>query len=417
MNTKIRMGKSGVIRTDYKKIFELLILFTPVIDTINGLLLRSNIYISVISIGMIFRLLFMGFILRVFIKKGVKKEVSVCLFSLVYFIVVALIWGINDGIGALFSYITYAAKWMLPIMIVCCFLILYKDIQRDEKERIKKILDFFSYIFAIFLIVEFLFGIGTKTYYDAGFKGLFYSTNDISYCLTISAIITLFDWFQKNQIKKFVKLIINLAALIILSAKSGFVFIAFSLICFIFYFIRNKKFVKKILLFFSAICGVIFLYINMFNNEIDGFFGRYMNMYAYTIEANGFNIDAVLNFLTSGRWLRTVYQLTNFVNMDNFVLPFLFGWIAPDNGTYSIVVEMDFFDAFFQYGSIGMLLLIFIYIYFFSIRKKDFFWTFVFFISMMSAMWGGHIISGALSGTYFALCCSAMILGIKVNER
>lgn len=133
--------------------------------------------------------------------------------------------------------------------------------------------------------------------------------------------------------------------------------------------------------------------------NINDFVNRYTNMWLDSQNGGGF-WDSFMNFATSGRTQRIAMSFSQ-INNGNYFVNFLFGWIKPDNAN---VVEMDFNDLFFQYGMVGFSLLVWFYLSFAHLRsKKAFILKYIMIVSIMYAILAGHVISGAFSGTMFAM--------------
>lgn len=166
------MGKKiRFFNTNYQLDYWLL-LITPIIDTINGLYIQKY-GATGLSIGTIYRLLFMLYVIARICK---KKMLFIRFLPLLYFPVIGIIRGASGG--GLFGCITYAMKWLLPLI-----LIIYYGLAKNNKQDIKRCLirclEFWSAFVPLSLIVEYLLQVGEVSYYDAGFKGLYYSTKDI----------------------------------------------------------------------------------------------------------------------------------------------------------------------------------------------------------------------------------------------
>lgn len=392
------------------------ILITPFIDTINGFFLFVNGVSGVTdstSIGAVYRILVMVLMCYFIFGKGIRREKFILLLSLTYFPFKAIIQGLIEG--AFFSFLSYALKWIYPILLMEGFCAVYRYTPDNGKRCLHMIINFFSWSFAVLLIVEYILGLGRVTYYDAGFKGLFYSTNDISFCLTVGGIYQIFIFFERHSIKHILYSVLNLIALVILAAKSGFAFIAFALVYCIFYkgIIYRKKFMYVGILLVMGVVGVLFIK-SQFGLEIQEMMLRYRNMFENSMNKRG-TFDGIMTFLTSGRTQRINSFLSRLRETRPIIIHFLTGWIRPDNGT---VIEMDFHDLFCQYGFIGLWILGRYYLKIFGKSSGDKKYKLLYLTSMISAVLGGHIISAALSGTVLAVIICFLYTGDMVrNEK
>lgn len=393
-----------------KKVWYYIVVLTPIVDTINGYFLytkgitEASGATSSASIGTYYRALAILIMLYFSLIKHPSKWNIISVNILMYFPIVSVIKGLIDR--AIFSYLSYALKWIYPPLLIIGFFSAYKFDLNTGLDDVKKVLYIFSYSFPFLLIFEYIFELGRLTYYNAGFKGFFYSTNDISFCLIVGFIVGLSDFFGKYSIRGFLISSINFLAIIILGTKSGILFSVISVFIIWLHnsFQNKKKFIYSILLLGVAmIIGVVTGY--RMRDEISNILLRYSNMFIGTIGSSPGSFEKVMAFLTSGRTDRIHKFFSQLLYSKNYVLCFLTGWIRPDNAT---VIEMDFHDLLCQFGLIGFLILTVTYIKVFkSGIKKKFEYIYIFVLAILSAILGGHIISAALSGTVLAvvICC------------
>lgn len=399
----------------YETIWFWMIIITPFVDTINGLLLFANGVSGVtdrVSIGAFYRIIVIMMMLYFVYKKGGCRSSILYIVCLMYFPVKAIMQGLIEG--GLFSFLSYALKWIYPILLIEGFCTVYRNNPDKGKEHLNNIMNFFSWSFAALLLLEYCLGWGRETYYDAGFKGFFYSTNDISYCLTVGCIYQIFLFFKRHSIKHIVCIALNLTALIVLAAKSGFVFIVLALVYSLFYsgFFNRKKLMYAGILLILGVVGLTFIG-NKFDSEIQEMMLRYRNMYEYSM-ARRSTFDGILAFLTSGRTPRIERFFEQLENVKPIMIHFFTGWVRPDNGT---VIEMDFHDLLCQYGLIGLLILGTYYLKKFWQSKGNKEFKLIYLISMISAALGGHVISAALSGTVLAVITCFLCTGNMVKKE
>lgn len=397
------MIKLKVFKTKYW-IDYYLILLTPIVDTLNGLILRTNGVSDGLSFGSIYRIIILIYVLYGIAR---RKNNLIMILLAMYFPLIGLIKGANNG--KLVGCLTYGAKWLLPIAIIHYYSFIKRD--KDEIQRcIYKTLDFWSAFVPISLILEYIFNLGVASYYDSGFKGYYYSTNDLALVLIVLFIYKLYKSFNNKKSKKNIILaFLNFVAIIILSTKSSMIFAVVSVV---YMLIKFGKINCKTVLRVIASGMIMFLLIGFMNDEITKFIMRYQNMWEYSKSSN--LVEQFFVFATSGRTSR-ISGFFNEIYNGNFVINFLFGWIIPDNVN---VIEMDFHDLICQYGFIGLIIMIIEYGYLIimGIRgESPFLYTII--ICFIYAMLAGHVISGAFSGTCFSLIFSLLILSVKNNGR
>lgn len=171
--------------------------------------------------------------------------------------------------------------------------------------------------------------------------------------------------------------------------------------------IKNKEFKRQNLLYIVTIvfCGVLVIGLVM-KNEIANVMVRYTNMWSYSQKNNLW--EHFLMFATSGRTDSIAPFFSQLSNSNMIFIDLLFGWIIPDNAH---VIEMDFHDLLCQYGIVGFSSVILVYISFIlkCKRRLEPYW-FMVIVGLVYAYLAGHVISGALSGTIFAVNFSMLIL-------
>lgn len=393
------------IKTKYfqYELFFLLLMLTPIIDTINGFMLQGEETTN-LSLGTLYRTIILCCIMYKCLK---IKSFFTCGVILLYFPIVGAIRGIEEG--ELVGCLTYAIKWIFPILLI---LYLYKNVCDCEKTQIwlKKCFDFWSWYVPVSLIIEYILDLGVATYHTVGFKGLYYSTNDIAFVLISVYIYSLYDLLFINvNIKNLIKCILIFAGIIILSTKSS---IIFSILILVYFLIRITKITrtKKVGVGLISL-GIIAVVYYLNENFISAIIDRYVFMWESSFRNN--LLEQALIFATSGRIERISLFFLQLCDSQAPVISILFGWIIPDNVH---VIEMDWIDLITQYGVTGFGIELMIYCYFIKIALRypvRPYWEGVI-IGLIYSLLAGHVISGALSGTVFAsmfslLLCSSYI--------
>lgn len=386
MKIKIKRYKTKYV-LDY-----LLIMITPIIDTINGIYIIKH-GATGFSLGTVYRLLLLIYVI---IRLFKKKALILHLIPLIYFPIVGIVRG---GIN-IFNCLTYAFKWILPIVLILHYAFNKED-KLDIKLCLLRTLDFWSVFVPVSLIIEYFLKLGESSYYDAGFKGLYYSTNDIALVLIVCFIYTLWKSFYLDK-KNIVWSLLNFISIVILSTKSSLIF---AIISFIYILLSSKKVKVRYIIYFI----MLFMFVWKFTGIsilMTNFVNRYSNMWDGI--SGGSLINRFLIFATSGRTLRINTYFNEINTHGNYLINLFFGWVIPDNAH---VIEMDWHDLTCQYGIIGFIVLIFEYGTFFlkCNHKVQPFW-YITLICLIYSLLAGHVISGAFSGTAFALVFSLLLL-------
>ena len=369
-----------------------LILITPIIDTINGLFLLKH-GATGFSVGTVYRLFLLFYVIA---RLCTKRIFFIQILPLFYFPIIGLIRGGDNVFGC----ITYATKWIMPIILIMYYGLAKVD-KVDIKRCLTKTLDFWSLFVPMSLILEYVMKLGRSTYFDAGFKGLYYSTNDIALVLIVLFIYTLYKTLNIDN-KNFILCLINVIAIVILSTKSTVVFALFSLI---YLLIISKKVKIRHIVSIMIIMVVVWMFANT-NAQLDNFILRYSNMWNNAAANSG--ISKFLFFATSGRTSRIKLFFDQIHENGFYISNLLFGWVQPDNAH---VIEMDWHDLFCQYGVIGFIICLFQYVKFFlkSYIKSTPYWYIVI-VCMIYSILAGHVISGAFSGTALAIVFALLLL-------
>ena len=200
-----------------------LLVITPLMDTINGWYVLNHGETG-ISIGTFYRLILL---LYIFLYFRFNKNEMMWLLITTYFPISSAIRAVLGGYSFISAF-TYGLKWMLPVI----FILLFNHLKDSGKTNFPiRILDIWKYLIPTILIIEYILRIGEKSYFDAGFKGLFYCTNDIGFSLTMMSIYSIYSFFFVSMnVKNVIPLILNIAAILILSTKSCLIFTVITLL-------------------------------------------------------------------------------------------------------------------------------------------------------------------------------------------
>lgn len=381
--------------TNYKLIY-IMILITPIVDTLNG------IYIlhygpTGLSLGTFFR----AMILFCISIKGIKNSeyFQVLLISL-YFPVSAIAKGYL--FGGMFRYITYSLKWIFPVLLIAYFVTCCKE--KKVEEDLKKSIDFWAFFIPLSIIIEYVLGIGYVTYYGTGFKGLYYSTNDIAFVLIVLLIYKSYELLNGLSFIACLKVGTIAISILLVATKSSIIFMG---ITFIFFIICSKKISinNKVRVVAIMIVGCIFVgYLG--KEQIGAIFERYGNM--WSISDDGKIISQFIRFASSGRTDKIPTFFGKLVGDKEIMFKFLFGWIQPDNAT---VIEMDWIDLICQYGLLGFSILTGVYVKYIgkvALVSEPYGWSVI--VGLIYSLMAGHVISGAFSGTCFSIATVIYIM-------
>jgi len=100
------------VKVSWKRIIYILILLSPVVDTINGLYLL-RVGATGVSLGTFYRLVITLLALYIALRKRSTAGQTILL---LYFPFSAVLKSIQDN--TLTPYLTYAVKWIYPVLLV-----------------------------------------------------------------------------------------------------------------------------------------------------------------------------------------------------------------------------------------------------------------------------------------------------------
>lgn len=388
------LGKGKI--SVYDLLFIIMVI-TPFIDTINGAFVR-NYGETGTSIGTFYR---MAILVFVFVFIRIKREYFKWILVLSYFPVSSAIRAGLEGLPFMSAF-SYGFKWLFPVILISGFLSIFKTSKRNVS---LELITVWKYLIPSILVFEYIFKIGDAAYPEAGWRGLFYCNNDIAFSLTVMSIISLYEFIiVKTNVKNLIPLGLNALAILILSTKSSLIFFVLTG----FYFIC-KKFKRKpqstiLIIIFVAILVSIALY--LMRDSVEGILNRYGQYYYVAMQNPSF--ANFMNFLTSSRTPRIAGKF-DMLSADFTLTGSLFGWIVPIN---NYAIEMDWFDALFQHGIIGLFLLISYYSRLLIHKYKNYMFKYAIFIALVCSFFSGHVINGALPSTVFSV-----LVGFILSEN
>lgn len=370
-----------------------LIIITPFIDNVNGAFVLKYGGDGV-SIGTFYRMLIILLMVYILLEYELKIKYAVWIFFTLYFPVNCLLRYDFYSLS-LASSISYGIKWIFPVIMIAGL----GEMQRLSNKRLCiSILDIWSFVIPGFLIAEFLLGLGEKSYWDAGFRGLYFSINDLGFSLTVMMLYSLYRLIiVEVNLKYVLATAVNFIAIIILATKSCLLFSVIALIYFMILKVCSDFKKAVICIMLMSVLFVLLCYI--MDEKIIEMTDRYTLFYEQSDMSNSALFN-VMSFLTSARVLR-IEDVWHELSFDSLIIGLLFGWKPPYNGG---AIEMDWLDAFFQHGLVGILILGgYCYSLFFKVRDYKKPWMFMLIVAMICSFFSGHVLNGALSSTVLAV--------------
>lgn len=293
-----------------------------------------------------------------------------------------------------------------------------------EKQDIVRLFTVYSVQFMLLVIFPFLFNTGLATYdlqtnsltatTGIGCKGFFIEGNSLVAILIAMMVYTgETSWknFQSEQhVNWILYLVVNLGnawALFIVSTKTGIVMAVLYELFFIIRFVIMAKMLFK----FKAITAILFLvlipfFIVLIKDFLGDFFIRAKYFY------NLFGGDW-LRFLTSSRSVYlslTTKQISSSINgliIDLIGGGYYLSFFKPYEMYKRSVIEMDWFDFYFSYGLVGVI----VYVSYLKNSIVNYFrlkYTecikVVFTILLIYSFFAGHILFNSMTATILSMC-------------
>lgn len=387
------------------------IFLTPFIDMANGIAGETSIIGSLIRGFILIVNIFIIFYFN--LKNGnriCRRESLICLFCIVYLIVLFFVQTIYHNGRAVSTDLSYFLKILLYITEVVC---LITCVQKGVLGK-KDFESFWKY--SLWLIPSSLiFADITNTAIDtaAGNKGYFMSVNALTAVLLVQVILSLYYVFKRKI--SIIALLLNLVTILLIGTKTPYIFIVLALIVLLLVDSRNRK--KLLFAILIGACTFVILASTILKDQFNAVFQWQQHFIGNINEDN-----SVLNYLLSGRdeLLAAAWQsFQGFMKVPAILFgmgPYsLFSSIGLFSGQGDIRgLEMDIFEIMF---SCGIFIVIVVYRYFFKAfraktgnRQAGLYLNLATILIAAYSVLGGHVITEAFAGTYCAI-----LLGYKFS--
>jgi len=404
-----------MIKFTIDKVFFLLLVLTPIIDSINGYFMQVTKLGSVI--GPIYRLILYVFMLACFFYKNSFNKIFKLGIVIIYFIFIGFIFSFNDSKDAIFYNLNNIIKLFFPILIIEA----YRNLNIKEiikKDTISKIFKYYSVIFPMTIIPFTLIGKSLSVYSNgAGAKGFYKANNELNIIL-VTLLIYNFNnlFYKKNKLKNGLLTLLNFCCLFLIGSKTTIIALLIIIIAYLFINLKKFKVLNNILLGVIVVL-VIYIVNKVYYDQIYLAFQR--QIYFYNLYE-----DNLSSYILSSRNILLGYAIDSLKSSNNFILNFIIGFspydisqeIGFNIGRANRIIEMDFFDLFFSYGLVGIA---FIYTYYLSVIKKsirkiknsklEYSYLIGYIFIMGFSTFAGHVLFSAMASTIFALICCGMI--------
>ena len=367
----------------------------PIIDSINGYLVTEKKH----SVGIFYKilvLLTLTFIILIKPGKISKKDLKVTILSIMF--IFFSVWT-NIILGGKIISMDFPIKLVFNILT---FMMLMQLVKQDLVNGITfyKIFDIATIFMIACILIPYLLNMGYSIYGgNIGYKGFFYSQNELTAILLILLYFSFYNLICNFSVKSLIQAGGIFLSIILTNTKSSMVACAIGAVVFLAEYL-NRKESKYKLLVISLIVVMATTTSGFVERQVVRFITRQVTL------SNTYK-KSIVATITSGRSFYVMDAWENLIN-DHFVgLKILIG-----NGFCSkILVEMDFLDMFFFLGFIGVMGYVSFCLWVYMKSKKNYrsdhtiIRKIGFLIVPAYSFLTGHIAFYATSGCYFIILC------------
>lgn len=383
-----------------EQVIVLLFSILPVVDSVNGILITAGLP----SIGTIYKVLTLAvlfvFVLRAGSSNGPMLVSCLCI---IMYMTLSIFINIYIFSGELIN-ADYPIKLLFNVLTLV-LLISCNQAGFISGKAIYTILNINTWLMIVMILVPYALGLGSTIYSGGiGYKGFFYSNNELSVALIILFYFSLYRLARQISVLNLVQLGAIMICVLLLNTKSGMAACLAGGGLFAVEYLLRKDTKFKIPLILVMLLG-LYVAKDFIIEQIEGFMTRQTYLH-------GLYGGSLLDTILSGRTFYLEDAWESFRDGPGFLFRFLFG-----NGFCSNhLVEMDFVDIFFYLGFFGVVGLTVFLIYIFAASLKHFkkdgtlVRPFGFFMVIGFAFLAGHIFFMATSGCYFVLLCCLCLM-------
>lgn len=397
-----------VQKLNVEKMVVLFFSLLPIVDSVNGILIRTGSF----SISMAYKMFLMVLLLIPAIKRN-KWNVRVLggAVGLIIYILVSVLLNLLIIRKELIE-VDFPIKMIFNIIT---FFLLWQNIENCNLsgKSIYKIFDNNVTIMMLSILVPYTLGLGYRIYSGGiGYKGFFYSQNELNAVLIILFYFCIFKISQKMTAWSIIQLVAIFVCVIMMNTKSSVIVCAVGGVIFVVQGLKKLDIRYKVVI---AVAGamVIFAAKDFILLQITSMLGRQNGL----LNVYGGNVLATL---TSGRIYFVQEAFEELMGRPLYHIHLLLG-----NGFISeVLTEMDCVDIFFYLGIVGVILVAFVlaWMYYkssFTLRNdKNAIRKVGFLIIIAFSCITGHVLFMATSGCYFAMyCCFIMTYDVGVGGQ
>lgn len=262
-----------------------------------------------------------------------------------------------------------------------------------NKENSKKVYNIMTSIFILNILAIFLGFIFELPYFESfhnmdhrpGYNGVFIAGNESSFVLICMISFFYFRVFYENNSK--LLLFIAIIASLLSGMKAVYIFLV---LLGLFHFFNRAK-LKNILFLSPLFLIALYFIVNYLQSE---HFYNLIEFFMVTLEEKGF-----FYMIISGR--NTIVANEGAMILENWTF---LNYLIGGQNIVQFIMEMDFFDLFFFFGLLGMILYLGLFYQSFMKGLMQYkFFIFFFFTLLTLAFFGGHFFKSPTTALYFTL--------------
>ena len=354
---------SAFIKKNINIIVSLFILIGPILDLITGLSIHT--YNISITIGIIIRVLFLLFIclvvLFVFKKKGILVPYFLIGLYFIFFVVGIILF--KDGVG-LFTEIQGLVKvFYFPLLFVSIFMI-KKDIHISNLILFNTL-----FLYLIFIFVPLILGIGYDTYdiTKEGTLGFYNSANEISGIISVLTPIMFTVLVSgRRLIPKIILIVMYLVVILMIGTKTPLLSLLITIGLSILYLwiksISDKKykniFISSGILFIGIIMLIIIIPQTTFYKNIE----THLHFLKVDDVTEVLEDERLVDHFIFSQRLTFLHERATDYREGNFYQK-IFGIGYTKDGMEAKMIEMDYFDIYYNHGIVGFLVFFLLTLY------------------------------------------------------
>lgn len=395
----------GELKLDANTVFIVLFSIMPLVDSMNGFLLRSG-FSAMLSVGDLYRIGVM-LVMLTYCFRGIRRGYFLALVSVAAYGFISILLhavAIRPGKANVLNEINVLAQLILsPLLIFSLLTAVSNGIVKRGAFDI--ILDNLQRIAPLTILVPYVMGLGYSTYSAAegdliGYKAFYYATNGISFMLIALFSRAVYGFLSDRSVRGFFTVLINGAALALIGTKSTLAMLVVAFLIAIYCIYGNKLLKMLAAVALLGVMGAIIWYFAA--DSILSFLSPVLGRWDY-FSTNVYQGDIVAA-LTSGRVDQVIAHWKELSHNHSWISVFVG---MGDMSDTIRICEMDFFDVFFQFGLIGLLALL-LFLCFVMNRARELngnrgFGTCMFVFFLAYAFVVGHVFNNALSSMVFSL--------------